>query len=813
MAIKFEELLTAIQELGKTDLEKLKEALKLKGSSEESVRSSNELLKMSMEELEILKQQQELRLQTSHTLNDHLENRKAQVDLAKAELAEMVQKKHLQDKLGKELDEILNTTGEITKEQMAAFDSHGLGDYVKRLSDAKQNSKILEEGTKKYGRTTDKVFGGIAQQLGINSKLSESFVGQMHKLTSAIGKGGEEGKEAMDALTSSFRSYLNITNLVMAATSKVFEVSKDLFGQYDAANASLAKQTGLGKAYSDVLYSSQRQANLFGVSMEDAARAIGTLNDKTSLFSSLSKEQQKSITLTTAKLDKLQVSTDDSAKLFENFTRVLGKSTKEAEKMQVNLAMAGVAIGVSAKDITKNFSSSLSTLAVYGDKSVDVFYGIQAAAKAANVEVSSLLNIAKKFDTFSGSAEGVAKFNALLGTQLSTTQMLMMTEDERIKTLIESVQAQGVAFKDMDKFTQQSIAAAAGISDMNEANRIFGMSIKEYEKNEAVLKQNADAQKKFDDAVKDTLKVTEEFKLLFTELAVLVKPALDKMGAAVRSVSEYFGGLSTETKELYGRIIMIVGGLTSLALIVGPIVGLFGSLKAMWAAGRAASAFFTAATAAQNAALAAQATTAPAAAAGVKTVGTAAAAAAPQVAALSAAATPLIGFAVAAAVAVVGLGIALWALSEPIIVLITSLKEIIMLGMQMAGSAFSAIGSFLGIGPNQDLAQIDAMKESSKQALISLDSIGKADFSKAITAIKGISAAVNEINGNAEVKSTIENLAQIVGTATTSVTNSRTSTALTTIQNNVSNVFSGMKMTLKVGEQEFDGYVESLVNQ
>lgn len=812
MAIKFEELLTTIQELGKSDLEKLKEALKLKGASEESIRSANELLKMSTEELNILKQQQELRLQTSNTLNDHLENRKAQVELAKAELAEMVQRQGLEGKLGEQLDEILKTTGEITKEQMAAFDEAGLGDYVQRLSDANQNLKILEDGTKKYGRTTDKIFGGIAQQLGINSKLSESFVGKMHELTSAIGKGGKEGAEAMSALTSSFGAYLNITNLALAATSKIFQVSKDLFGQYDAANASLAKQTGLGKAYSDVLYSSQRQANLFGVSMEDAGKAIATLNDKTSAFASLSKEQQSSIAVTTAKLDKLQVSTDDSAKLFENFTRVLGKSTKEAEKMQVNLAMAGVAIGVSAKEITKNFSSSLSTLAVYGDKSIDVFYGIQAAAKAANVDVSALLNMAKKFDTFSGAAEGVAKFNALLGTQLSTTQMLMMTEDERIKTLIESVQAQGVAFKDMDKFTQQSIAAAAGITDMNEANRIFGMSIKEYEKNEAVLKQNADAQKKFDDAVKDTLKVTEEFKLLFTELAVLVKPALDKMGAAVRSVSEYFGSLSPQTKEIIGGIVTLVGAFVALKLVLGPIFGIFKGLKTMWVAGRAAATLFTAATAAQETVLASQAATAPAAAVAIESVGAASATAAPGVAALSAAAAPLIPFAIAAGLAVVGLGIALWALSEPIVVLITALKDLIVLGAQMVGGAFSWVAGFFGGGSNKELEQIDAMKESSKQALISLDSIGKADFSKAITAIKGISAAVNEINGNAEVKSTIENLAQIVGTATTSVTNSRTSSALTTIQNNVSNVFSGMKMTLKVGEQEFDGYVESLVN-
>ena len=127
--------------------------------------------------------------------------------------------------------------------------------------------------------------------------------------------------------------------------------------------------------------------------------------------------------------------------------------------------------------MTKDFNASLSTLMVYGRESVDVFKGIAAAAKAAGVETSTLLQIAGKFDTFSGAAEGAGKLNALLGTQLSTTEMLMATEDERIRMLVESVQSQGVAFQDMDRFTQKAIANAAGITDMAEANKIFGNSM------------------------------------------------------------------------------------------------------------------------------------------------------------------------------------------------------------------------------------------------------------------------------------------------------------------------------------------------
>ena len=43
----------------------------------------------------------------------------------------------------------------------------------------------------------------------------------------------------------------------------------------------------------------------------------------------------------------------------------------------------------------------------------------------------------------------------------------MMTEDERMKTIVDAVQAQGVAFGDMDKYTQMAIAHAAGIEDMS----------------------------------------------------------------------------------------------------------------------------------------------------------------------------------------------------------------------------------------------------------------------------------------------------------------------------------------------------------
>ena len=99
-------------------------------------------------------------------------------------------------------------------------------------------------------------------------------------------------------------------------------------------------------------------------------------------------------------------------------------------------------------------------------KNLEVFKGLAVAANAGT-DVSSLLSIAGKFDTFESAADTAGKLNSILGTTMSATEMLMMTEDERIESLIGTVQASGQAFNQMDRFTQKAIAQAAGIQDMS----------------------------------------------------------------------------------------------------------------------------------------------------------------------------------------------------------------------------------------------------------------------------------------------------------------------------------------------------------
>ena len=47
--------------------------------------------------------------------------------------------------------------------------------------------------------------------------------------------------------------------------------------------------------------------------------------------------------------------------------------------------------------------------------------------------------------------------NAVLGTSLSGTNLLMMDEQQRVEEVIRSVQAMGTPFSQLDKYTQQLI--------------------------------------------------------------------------------------------------------------------------------------------------------------------------------------------------------------------------------------------------------------------------------------------------------------------------------------------------------------------
>ena len=628
----------------------------------------------------------------------------------------------------------------------------------------------IHRGQKKYGTEQKKLLGDIASGIGLGSRMEDTFLGNVISVTNALKAQGQEGEDARNAFAANLKSIFNWQTVALSVFSAIAEMTMKLVVEFDNARAKLASMTGAGYEFSDAMFEAQRQTNLYGVSMDQAADATGALVAQTANFAKLSAAARVDLIVVTAQMEKLGIDSATASANFDFFNNNLGMTQAQATKAGKSLAMLGNEIGISSEKIMKDFQASLPTLSVYGEKSVKVFTNLAAAAKAANVETSALLGIAKKFDTFSGAADGAAKLNALLGTQLSTTQMLMMTEDERIETLVDSVQAQGVAFGDMDKYTQLAIAHAAGIEDMNEANKIFGMSSVEYEKNKEVMNKNAEAQAKFEAAVTKTVPIMTAFKLLATELVVAVEPILETLSVGITWVTDALKGMSTTQKAFAVGIPFVVAGVALMAYAIYSVVGAFSALTVG----------------------------APAAGASI----------AASIATITTAVVTSMG-AITTAVGVTG-GIAGAVLAGMVVSLVAVTGAIAAVAIG-AGKMFDAFARMreakLGMmSASQELAS------NSEGILKSLGAIATADFTAALTSMKELVATANQLGSlDPKASAAIENLALLsVGKAKDSMTNKVIQASTTNIQANVKNVFRDMKMVVKIGEKEFEGYVSDI---
>ena len=444
-------------------------------------------------------------------------------------------------------------------------------EQAKLISDQAKELESAEKILKKYGKISKE------DQNTVES-LTSAFEGMTFGLISATaaenniitktGKMIEEISKADDitqVLSESFGGVFNMANIAAEIFDEVVTQTIKMATEFDAASAEFSRATGLGKDYNDVLFNVQKTQNQFGITAAEAGQSMQSLLASFSEFHSSTQAVQQSLAAGVAQLGKLGVSADETSKLMQTLSKTINISGQESLQMAKEVGMMGVNIGISTKKMLSDYNASLKTLAVYGEKSVEVFKNIAAAAKAAGVETGVLLGLAEKFDTFAGAAETTGKLNALLGSQLSATEMLLMTEDQRLKTMISTVQATGQSFASLDKFTQKAIANAAGISDMAEANKIFGMSLSEYENYEQQMAASADAQKKLEEAMKAAIPFTQKLKIMAAELAAAFLPVLEGMHVVLDFVTSSFVAANEASDGLFGTIL---GGIAGVALFL-----------------------------------------------------------------------------------------------------------------------------------------------------------------------------------------------------------------------------------------------------
>jgi hypothetical protein len=400
--------------------------------------------------------------------------------------------------------------------------------------------------------------------MGLGTAYKDTFVGKLLTL------GDKEWESGLEEYTLSLKKAFEKPEELLKGNVgvKLTELLVTVTAEMASAFAELNKTSS--NALNNFVNLSAAM-NASGVGMENAKNAVGALNKNFSLFSELSYSSSAEISRTTAQLDKLGFSAESSSKLLVNLSTGFGMSATQAANTMTDIVQLADDLSMSVGELGTQFEQVSGKLSAYGARGVTVFKELAATAKASGVEINTLVSIAEKMDTFQGAAESAGKLNAVLGGGLlNASQLLNATESERIRLIAESVQASGRSFESLSKYEKLTIASAAGISDLSQANKIFGMSMSQLDGFQAKAAASEKNALTMTEALAEATTLFDSLKLVVFSLVKGMAPFIVLLTMVVNillHLNEFLGGALLPTLGFLITTTMLVGHFSRITAI------------------------------------------------------------------------------------------------------------------------------------------------------------------------------------------------------------------------------------------------------
>jgi len=453
-----------------------------------------------------------------------------------------------------------------TNEELIATTEELIEELEKESAVLKKQKKDWED-VKKAIEDTEKAGQSFAEGiLGLDNKVLK-FGETLKKSMEGDPKGG------MKAFVKGMKKALHPAKLMGSMFLKLAEgatfflmASINLAKAQDEAIAKFKAATGAGNEFNAAMTGMQREMAFSGVTVEEAGESFTALYSTMSAFTEESGTVQKEIGGTVALLAQFGVAAETSAKNLDFATRAMGMTGMEAEGLLRDLKSTADALQVPPAKIAESFAAAAPILARHGKDMMKVFDGLAAHAKATGLEVSQLLNVVGKFDTFEGAATSVGRLNAIMGgPYLNSIDMLNATEEERIDILKRSIDMSGMQFDQMGRFEKMAMADALGMS-VEEASRIFGASTIEMEK-------QALAQEKLADQAAKVQSIMQQLKAAFSALLIDMRPWIDEVLMPMidgwREAAKGGDTFGKKLDEIRQKILMWSGVLGTILLVAG----------------------------------------------------------------------------------------------------------------------------------------------------------------------------------------------------------------------------------------------------
>ena len=389
-----------------------------------------------------------------------------------------------------------------------------------------EKAKLLKEQKEAVEGLANAMRKATGSATGIGDAWKEGD-GVGSQIAKAAVSGANFG-EVLGSITSGMGQSLTAANLLGSVITNMVSSTADLFTEMDKSLADFRVQTGLPPEFESSITRTRQEMVHLGVITRDITQAFGELSKANTAYVFQSAATRDSLLRTATAMKVAYGASQEFSEAIAFSMTAMAESPKQAEKTALGLAKFAKDIKASPKEMMEDYASLGPRLAAWGKNATKVFKETAAAAKALNIESAALLDIAGQFDTFDEAAGHVGQLNAMLGGDyFDTVEMVNASESERIEMLMEGVRATGKSWDSLGRYERKAIATAAGISDMAEANKMFGQGLDVYKELQSNVNDATMSYNDLSDAAIKNMSIDEKKAALYKSLAISMEPFID----------------------------------------------------------------------------------------------------------------------------------------------------------------------------------------------------------------------------------------------------------------------------------------------
>ena len=417
---------------------------------------------------------------------------------------------------------------------------------TKRLEKQKELLKIKNRENSKYVTSMEEAVGHAKDLATSMGGLFQAYdksplfnVENIVKFSRAMSGGSNSALQMLNTLASvGLSSFINAT--IGAALAA------------DKAEVAFRRTTGASKALARTMTDSYVATREMGVTLEQAQQTITSLKNTFTDFTMITERAATEIQNTGNTMQRLGVSSDSFATTIQIANKVLGQTGEQAASTAQELEILAFKIGVAPTQMINDFGAARDSVAKLGADGVRAFKELARVSKITGLEVTKLLAITDKFDTFEGAATQAGKLNAALGGNFVNAMDLMTATDpvERFEMIRGAIEEAGLSFDTMSYYQKKFYADSLGLDSVGDlANMMSGdMSALGNEMNmtSADFAEQAVRAQEMQD-------VMEKLKTLMRSLIPVFTPLIDALTAMAEHMSKNI--------EFYKIAINVIGGL------------------------------------------------------------------------------------------------------------------------------------------------------------------------------------------------------------------------------------------------------------